>query len=104
MDEPTASLDYGNQVKVLRQIARLTDEGLAVVMTSHFPDHAFLASSKVGLITRKNVTFGAPDDVVTERSLRETYGVDVRIIEENLDDIGLLKSCVPVVRYRNDPA
>lgn len=104
MDEPTASLDYGNQVKVLRQISRLTDEGLAVVMTSHFPDHAFLASSKVGLITRKNVTFGAPDDVVTERSLRGTYGVDVRIIEENLDDVGLLKSCVPVVRYRNDPA
>ncbi len=22
----------------------------------------------------------------------------------NLDDVGLLKSCVPVVRYRNDPA
>ncbi len=51
-----------------------------------------------------HAAFQKTDDVVTERSLRETYGVDVRIIEENLDDVGLLKSCVPVVRYRNDPA
>ena len=77
MDEPTASLDYGNQVKVLRQISRLAREGMSIIMTTHFPDHAFLCASKVGLITRDWVRFGDPDDVVTEQSLGETYGVDV---------------------------
>ena len=100
MDEPTASLDYGNQVKVLRQIFRLTEEGLGVIMTTHFPDHAFLCATSVGLITREGVSFGAPDEVVTEESLRRTYGVDVRIIERHVEDVGLLKSCVPIVRAR----
>ena len=97
MDEPTASLDYGNQVKVLKQIFQLTEEGLGVIMTPHFPDHAFLCATSVGLITRDGVTFGAPDEVVTEESLRRTYGVDVRIIERRVEDVGLLKSCVPIV-------
>ena len=57
MDEPTASLDYGNQVKVLRQISRLAREGMSIIMTTHFPDHAFLCASKVGLITRDWVRF-----------------------------------------------
>ena len=73
MDEPTASLDYGNQVKVLRQISRLAREGMSIIMTTHFPDHAFLCASKVGLITRDWVRFGDPDDVVTEQS----FGRDV---------------------------
>ena len=97
MDEPTASLDYGNQVKVLRQISCLVDDGISVIMTTHFPDHAFLCATKVGLITRDWVRFGAPDDVVTERSLRETYGVDVRIVSEDTPDCGVLKGCIPIV-------
>lgn len=99
MDEPTASLDYGNQVRVLNQIFKLTEEGLSVIMTTHFPDHAFLCATSVGLITRRGVTFGDPDEVVTEDSLRNTYGVDVRIVERHTDDVGLLKSCVPVVGH-----
>lgn len=99
MDEPTASLDYGNQVKVLRQIASLVHDGISVVMTTHFPDHAFLCATKVGLITRSWVRIGAPDEVVTERALRETYGVDVRIVEQSECDCGRLRGCVPIVGF-----
>ena len=104
MDEPTASLDYGNQVKVLRQISRLAREGMSIIMTTHFPDHAFLCASKVGLITRDWVRFGDPDDVVTEQSLGETYGVDVRIVKEHTCDCGTLKGCIPVVEFVADRA
>lgn len=99
MDEPTASLDYGNQVKVLRQISRLARDGMAIVMTTHFPDHAFLCATKVGLITRDWVRFGSPDEVVTERTLGETYGVDVRIVEKKTCDCGTLKGCIPIVEF-----
>lgn len=99
MDEPTASLDYGNQVKVLRQISHLVKEGISVIMTTHFPDHAFLCATKVGLITRDWVRFGAPDDVVTEESLKETYGVDVRIVKEHTCKCGTLKGCIPIVEF-----
>lgn len=104
MDEPTASLDYGNQVKVLRQIARLVEDGISVVMTTHFPDHAFLCATKVGLITRSWVRFGSPETVVTEESLRQTYGVDVRIVERKTCDCGCLRGCVPIVGFTLESA
>lgn len=50
MDEPTSNLDFGNQVRVLKQISDLAKKGLAIVMTSHFPDHAFLCSTIEKLI------------------------------------------------------
>ncbi len=41
MDEPTASLDFGNQALVLREIRRLVAQGLGIVISTHKPDHAF---------------------------------------------------------------
>ena len=38
MDEPTASLDFGNQVVVLGEVRRLAARGLAVVLSTHDPD------------------------------------------------------------------
>ncbi len=46
MDEPTAALDFGNQLLVLSYISKLAESGLGIIMASHFPDHAFLYSTK----------------------------------------------------------
>jgi len=98
MDEPTANLDFGNQVRVLQQVNRLAKQGMAIIMTTHFPDHAFLCSSKVGLLQKDSFVIGDAQTVVTEGNLRHAYNVDVRIIEEDGGEVGLLKSCVPIVR------
>ena len=48
MDEPTANLDYGNQVKVLGHILELTrDRGMGVVMTTHNPNDALMYATSV---------------------------------------------------------
>ena len=44
MDEPTSNLDYGNQVRVLKHIKKLAERDIGIIMTSHFPDHAFMSS------------------------------------------------------------
>ena len=36
LDEPTSNLDYGNQVRVLLQIRKLSDQGISILMTSPF--------------------------------------------------------------------
>ena len=41
MDEPTASLDLGNQGRVLGLVRDLARTGKSVVMTTHLPDQAF---------------------------------------------------------------
>lgn len=98
MDEPTSNLDFGNQVKVLEQIGRLAKNGLGIFMTTHFPDHAFLCSTKVALLQRGSRFFaGDADEVVTEENLRSAYGVDVRIISTQVGGGKAIKSCIPVL-------
>jgi iron complex transport system ATP-binding protein len=99
MDEPTANLDFGNQIRVLTQIRALADDGMAIIMTSHFPDHAFLCSSEVGLLQRDStLMIGSAEEIVTEENLKRAYGVDIRVICQEVADMGILKSCVPVIR------
>ena len=80
LDEPTASLDFGNQVRVLREIRRLAIDGYAVVFSTHDPGQAFLAASRVLLLAHGgSLRQGAPQEVITPQNLREVYGVEVRV-------------------------
>ncbi len=93
LDEPTSHLDFGNQIKLLEIIDNLASTGLSIIMSSHFPDHAFLSSTKVAIMKdKKFIDFGTPDDVVTEENLKKAYSIDVKLME--LDDER--KVCVPL--------
>ena len=83
MDEPSSHLDFGNQARLLALIKSLVEEGdLAVLMSSHFPNHAFACATRVGLIkSGRLVALGSPDAVLTEASLEDIYGIPVRILE-----------------------
>jgi iron complex transport system ATP-binding protein len=97
MDEPTSNLDFGNQMLVLGQIKKLSEKGMSVVMTSHFPDHAFLCSSRVALLKRDGFEIGEPDDIITESNLREVYGVNVKITSTDIGNNRTVKACVPMI-------
>ena len=93
LDEPTSHLDFGNQIKLLEIIDNLAKSGLSIIMSSHFPDHAFLSSTKVAIMKDKHfIDFGTPDSVVTEENLKRAYSIDVKLIE--LDN--KRKVCVPM--------
>jgi iron complex transport system ATP-binding protein len=78
MDEPTASLDFGNQVVVLSEVKRLAEQGLAVVLSTHDPDHAFSVGHRVALLDGgRLVAQGTPQEVLTPERLRAVYGVSV---------------------------
>ncbi|NMM63128.1 ABC transporter ATP-binding protein [Clostridium sp. P21] len=98
MDEPTSNLDFGNQIKVLEQINKLSKKGLAVIMTSHYPNHAFLCSTKVAFMQRNNeFKIGNVDEVVTENMLKKAYGINVKIITTTNSNGVKVKSCVPII-------
>ena len=80
LDEPTSHLDFGNQIRVLEIIDRLARDGLSVIMSSHFPDHAFLSSNNVAIMQHGSfMAYGMAEEVITEENLRQTYGVEVSI-------------------------
>lgn len=82
MDEPTASLDFGNRVKLLREIRHLADSGLGVVLSTHDPDHALQIADQVVLLHQgRALTAGPPAETVTSENLRQVYGVDVTILD-----------------------
>lgn len=98
MDEPTSNLDFGNQIRVLEQVNRLAQEGLCVIMTSHFPDHAFLCSAKVALLEREShFQVGTVEEVVTEANMMSAYGVRVKIGTLQGDDGTPVAACVPLI-------
>jgi iron complex transport system ATP-binding protein len=80
MDEPTASLDFGNQVRVLEQIRDLAASGIAVLLSTHDPDHAFLAADRVALLHDGGLfALGTPEETVTPATLRQLYGIEVAV-------------------------
>jgi len=98
MDEPTANLDFGNQIRVLSCIRNLAGYGLGVLMTTHNPDHVFLCCDRVILLTKdKRVIEGPVDEVITEKNLLLAYGVDVKISKVACPDGRIIKSCVPLL-------
>ncbi len=81
MDEPTASLDFGNQVRVLAQIKALAASGIAILLSTHDPDHAFLCADQVALLhDGRIIAIGSPEQTMTAETLKAVYGVDVDII------------------------
>ncbi|KLU59088.1 putative ABC transporter ATP-binding protein [Peptococcaceae bacterium CEB3] len=85
MDEPTSALDFGNQLKVLSHVRQLADQGLTIIMATHFPDQAFLYADKVMLLRGGVVhSTGEPNQVMTENALEELYGVAVTILDTGI--------------------
>jgi iron complex transport system ATP-binding protein len=89
MDEPTAHLDYKNELLFLETTVSLCrEEGITVLMATHSPDQAFYFASKglpvhaVMIAGGRLVCAGAPDDVITTDVIREVYGVRARILTD----------------------
>ncbi len=98
MDEPTTHLDYGNETRVLAQVKKLAAMGYTIVMITHVPNHAFLCADKV-LAVGKDHYFaaGAPEEVLTEKSLLALYGIDIRLASIPVErERRCVKLCVPM--------
>ncbi len=95
MDEPTANLDFGNQILVLTQIRSLAREGYTIIQSTHNPEQTFMFSDCVlALYNGKVLASGSPADIVTEELIRKLYGVDIRVQSLFQDRV---RVCVPTV-------
>lgn len=87
LDEPTSSLDYGNQHRMLDLISALARSGKGIVLSTHQPDHALRIADQVALmISGDDIDIGRAGDVLTPERLKRAYGLDVEV--RPLPDIG----------------
>ena len=82
LDEPTASLDFGNQVRVLDAVRGLTEtRGLSVLLSTHHPEQAFACADRVAVLAGGELLrIGVPAEVITPETLRACYSVDVAVL------------------------
>jgi ABC-type cobalamin/Fe3+-siderophores transport system ATPase subunit len=59
----------------------LAERGLTIIMATHIPDHAFILADQVAIMNHGGLTHqGSPEKVITDGNMRETYGVEVRVV------------------------
>lgn len=96
MDEPTASLDYGNQFRVMEGIRNLVEEGYTVILSTHNPEHALLFAEKAFVLKGGEVKAAGPSkEILTEELMRDLYDVEVRMLDTEFRG-EKAKVCVPV--------
>jgi iron complex transport system ATP-binding protein len=92
LDEPTANLDFGNQVRMLDQMRRLATGGLAVLFSTHHPEQAFASATRVALLQDGALArLGPPETTITAETMLDLYRTEVDIVSLG----ATLKACVP---------
>lgn len=100
MDEPTASLDYGNQIRVLKIVNELKNTGVSVVMTTHSPDHAFLSATHVAIMKDGQMSaVGDPHTIITCQCMSDLYDAEIRVLSAFIPGESGQRTmvCVPVM-------
>jgi iron complex transport system ATP-binding protein len=78
LDEPTASLDFGNQGKVMREIKALAASGHGVLFTTHDPNHALRTADRAFLLRDGAcIAEGPVANVLNRAQLEELYRAPV---------------------------
>ena len=94
LDEPTANLDFGNQLRVLEQVRSLAREGYTIIQTTHHPEQSYLFSDRILALQNGRVLLeGAPSQVLTQQAIRDLYGVEVDVVSLYEDRA---RACIPV--------
>ena len=82
MDEPTASLDYGNRLHVLHIARDLARAGYTVLLSTHDPQHALWFADKVlALREGRMLALGPSKEIVVPELMEQLYGRRVSLVE-----------------------
>lgn len=98
MDEPTANLDFGNQIRVLEHIRTIVKtQQVGVILTTHSPNHALAYATKVAILGRHmRFDVGAPEAVISEEYLRATYRIEAELFGIHTRHGSTVRFCIPL--------
>lgn len=92
LDEPTASLDFGNQGKVMAEIKALAKSGHGVLFTTHDPNHALRSADRAYLLRDgMRIAEGPVGSVLDRTHLEELYRAPVeRLVDPETGAVAFL--------------
>lgn len=90
MDEPTAHLDYRNELIFLETIGSLCrEDGISILLATHAPEQAFYLEARELPVTAMFLKEGSlyqtgrPSEIITPELLQEVYGIRAKIIDSD---------------------
>ncbi len=82
MDEPTANLDMGNSLHVMKVAHKLKKQGYGVIMNTHSPEQAFHFADKVIMLKNGTVSsIGNTEEVLKADALSDLYNTPIELVE-----------------------
>ena len=86
-DEPTSALDFGNQMKIMKVIDKLSKQGFAIMLTTHNPDQPILLGGTVALVNDEGeMIIGDGKEIMKEELLSRIYKTPLSI--SYVDNVG----------------
>ena len=81
LDEPTTYLDIRYQIEILQLVKKLNQEfGITIIMVMHDINQAITYSDNIiGMKDGVVLVEGDPEEVITEESIRELYGIELGV-------------------------
>lgn len=96
MDEPTASLDFGNQQVVLSRMKELSARGATVLMVTHDPGHAVYCADTVIVMKDGAVACtGTPGEIITKPQMEAIYQTPIHVSDVNVNG-EQRRICIPL--------
>ena len=93
LDEPTANLDFGNQIRVLTQVRNLAKEGYTIIETTHNPEQSYMFSDRILAMRQGRIlTEGAPSQVLSEETMKDLYDIQTEVLSLYDDRV---RVCIP---------
>lgn len=86
LDEPTAALDLGHKIKLMRILKTLQARGIAIMVISHDIELMARYCDSLTLLYRgKVIASGAASDVIEPRLIKQAYDCEVEIKKDRND-------------------
>lgn len=90
MDEPTAALDFRNQLVLWKQLSSLRQAGKTILVCTHDPNHVKWFCDRMIVVNQGKVfASGEVGELLTEQLMEQLYGITCRV--ENGSVIPLIK-------------
>lgn len=103
MDEPTAHLDFKNELLLLETITDLVrNRNITIIMATHYLNHAYYFENNgvpAALALMNNGNFqavGSPRQILDEGNIKKIYGVNSKVISWDVNDKTSIMQIVPL--------
>lgn len=88
MDEPCASLDFGNQHRVMQTVRDLSRQGYTIIMSTHSPQHVLTYADRLlALSEGRLVCEGAPGEILDAKLMQKLYDIPVKIFDTPMGQV-----------------